>query len=256
MLNTVEAYGRTTKLIDPHHEPFGKLKGFTKPTSLPPPGKIPYSDIWPVSLHASEGSKLVIGTLVSNILVTSNMRLDAVSKPSIGAVTLNFKLDKKDALATKIFLDHDNLQVALSIATDPAVTRISDTNIVYQLRQIRSKFDADNAYSLCRASDYDRGTSPLSSLFRHMATIVLRLGVRATLGKATVESCLGQGNLDTQNAFTVIIALYGESDEIPILGNSELSKRLEILANSLAPSLVATNDYVAKEIALAFQFYN
>lgn len=89
-----------------------------------------------------------------------------------------------------------------------------------------------------------------------MATIVLRLGVRATLAKATVESCLGQGNLDTQNAFTVIIALYGESNEIPILGNSELSKRLEIVANSLAPSLVATNDYVAKEIALAFQFYN
>lgn len=273
MLNTVEAYGRT-KSIDPHREPFGKLKGFTKPTSLPPPGKIPYPDIWPISLHTSEGSKLVIGTLVSSILVTSNMRLDAVSKPSIGAVTLNFKLDKKDALATKIFLDHDNLQVALSMATDSAITRTSDTNIVYQLRQIRSKFDTDNAYSLCRASgpftkshvcqpftiftlaDYDRGTSPLSSLFRHMATIVLRLGVRATLAKATVESCLVQGNLDTQNAFTAIIALYGESNEIPILGNSELSKRLEIVANSLALSLVATNDYVAKEIALAFQFYN
>ncbi|KAL7313355.1 hypothetical protein PS15m_007115 [Mucor circinelloides] len=89
-----------------------------------------------------------------------------------------------------------------------------------------------------------------------MATIVLRLGVRATLAKATVESCLGQGNLDTQNAFTAIIALYGESNEIHILGNSELSKRLEIVANSLAPSLVATNDYVAKEIALAFQFFN
>lgn len=143
MLNTVEAYGRT-KSIDPHLEPFGKLKGFTrKPTSLPPPGKIPYPDIWPVSLHTSKGSKLVIGTLVSNILVTSNMRLDAVSKPSIGAVTLiNFKLD---ALATNIFLDHDNLQVALFMATDPAVTRTSDTKIVYQLRQIRSKFDADNA---------------------------------------------------------------------------------------------------------------
>lgn len=83
---------------------------------------------------------------------------------------------------------------------------------------------------------------------------VLRLGVRATLlAKATVESCLGQGeNLDTQNAFMAVIALYRESNEIPILGNNELSKRLEIVANSLAPSLVATNDYVAKEIALAF----
>ncbi|KAI9493860.1 hypothetical protein BDB00DRAFT_871875 [Zychaea mexicana] len=159
------------------------------------------------------------------------------------------------------------------MATDPAVTQTSDTNIVYQLRQIRSKFDADNAYSLCCASgpftkfhvcqpftiftlaDYDHGTSPLSSLFRYMATIVLRLEVCATLAKA-FESCLGQGNLNTQNAFTAIIALYGESNEIPILGNSELSKRLEIVANSLAPSLVATNDYVAKEIVLAFQFYN
>ncbi|KAI9027650.1 hypothetical protein CLU79DRAFT_697658, partial [Phycomyces nitens] len=139
--------------------------------------------------------------------------------------------------------------------------------------QIRCKFDADNSYSLCHASgpftkshvcqpftiftlaDYDRGTSPLSSLSRHITTIVLRLRVRATLAKATVESCLSQGNLDTQDAFRAIIALYGESDEIPILGNSKLSKRLEIVANSLAPSLVATNDYVAKEIALAFQFY-
>lgn len=161
------------------------------------------------------------------------MRLDAVGKPSIGAITLNFKLDKKDALATKIFLDHDNLQLASSMAMDSAATRTSDANIMYQLRQIRSKFDADNAYSLCCAlgpftkshvcqpftlADYDRGTSPLSSLFRHMATIVLRLGVNATLTKATVEFCLGQGNLDTQNAFTAIIALYGESNEIPILG--------------------------------------
>ena len=80
------------------------------------------------------------------------MRLDAISKPLIGVITLNFKLDKKDALVTKIFLDHDNIQVALSMATDPAVTRTSDTNIVYQLRQICSKFDADNAYSLCHAS--------------------------------------------------------------------------------------------------------
>ncbi|KAF9897277.1 hypothetical protein BX616_005884 [Lobosporangium transversale] len=51
MLNTVESYGRT-KDVDAHREPFGTIKGVAIPTTLSPPTKTRYKDVWPTT-HAS-----------------------------------------------------------------------------------------------------------------------------------------------------------------------------------------------------------
>jgi len=74
-INTMEMYGRT-KNIDSHRESFGKLKAGAQTTSLPPSIKTLYPDVWPTTLQRHDGQKLVIGTQVSNALVTSSIRLD------------------------------------------------------------------------------------------------------------------------------------------------------------------------------------
>ncbi|KAI8645045.1 hypothetical protein BD408DRAFT_339555 [Parasitella parasitica] len=91
MANTVEAYGKT-KHVDAHRETFGKEKDNSITTSIPPPIDTMYHDVWPVSLQGSDGVKLVIGTQVSNILITSSVRLDTKMKPCIGSKCMSFQL--------------------------------------------------------------------------------------------------------------------------------------------------------------------
>ncbi|ORE00732.1 hypothetical protein BCV72DRAFT_237440 [Rhizopus microsporus var. microsporus] len=71
MLNTAEVYGRT-KSIDHHREPYGKLKDGVQSTSLPPPIKTMHQDVWPNVLKRQDGSKLIIGTQVSNVFAMGN----------------------------------------------------------------------------------------------------------------------------------------------------------------------------------------
>lgn len=127
MVNTVEMYGRT-KTVDRHRETFGKLKNGTHTTSLPPPIKIPHPDVWPTLYEKRDGQKLVIGTQVSNALVTSSIRLDEKHDPSVGGTTVHFQLSTiKDSLACKIFLDTESMNAGLAMINDPSASSVSDT---------------------------------------------------------------------------------------------------------------------------------
>ncbi|KAI8367467.1 uncharacterized protein BYT42DRAFT_617893 [Radiomyces spectabilis] len=71
-------YGRT-KSVDVSCEPFGKLEGSVQPASVPPPAiHTRYPGVCPTTLMSSEGSKLVVGTKVSNALITSSMCVDKI----------------------------------------------------------------------------------------------------------------------------------------------------------------------------------
>ncbi|KAG1450801.1 hypothetical protein G6F46_007882 [Rhizopus delemar] len=134
MANTVEAYGRT-KHVDVHRETFGKEKGASITTSIPPPIDTMYPDIWPVSLQRSDGVKLVIGTQVSNILITSNIRMDTKMKPCIGSKCMSFQLTTTaDPMSIKIYLDSTFLQEGLVMLASPQTSCMSSSNIIYQLR--------------------------------------------------------------------------------------------------------------------------
>lgn len=74
MVKTVEVYGRT-KALDYYREPLGKLKNSVLSHSFPLPVKTHHKNIWPTSLDVREGKKLVIGTHVSNVLITFSIRL-------------------------------------------------------------------------------------------------------------------------------------------------------------------------------------
>ncbi|CEG77794.1 hypothetical protein RMATCC62417_12488 [Rhizopus microsporus] len=101
MINTAELHG-CTKIVDGHRESFGYHKDRIHTTPLPPPLKTIHPDVWPVSLTRNDGPKLVIGTQVSNTLVTSSIRLDHKLPPSVGGITTNFNLIVNDSFASDL----------------------------------------------------------------------------------------------------------------------------------------------------------
>ncbi|KAG1039493.1 hypothetical protein G6F43_012492 [Rhizopus delemar] len=153
MINTIEMYGRT-RCIDQHRETFGKMKDGVVATSHPPPIQTIHHGVWPVLLKGREGHKLVIGTEVSNALVTSSIRLDEKHHASIGGITTNFLLkNMQDSLACRIFVDTEYLNKARTILSNPMATCVSSHgSMISQLRQLRTHFDYATTYTLCRAS--------------------------------------------------------------------------------------------------------
>ncbi|KAG1174482.1 hypothetical protein G6F70_006542 [Rhizopus microsporus] len=136
MANTVEAYERAEH-IDEYRKTFGEEKDTLIITSIPPPIDTTYPDVWPVSLQRSDGVKLVIGSQVSNILITYSIRIDTKMKPCIGSKCMSFQLTATaDFISTKIYLDLTCLQEGLTMPASPKTSCISSSNIIYQLRQI------------------------------------------------------------------------------------------------------------------------
>ncbi|KAG0165099.1 hypothetical protein DFQ28_007180 [Apophysomyces sp. BC1034] len=201
LVNTVEVYGRTknvdatSRVVWQHEE--------QRQDNIPATAHQDHvSQCVARDPPEPHGLKLVIGTQVSNALVTSCIRMDTKLLPSVGSAALNFKLSIiQDSLQTKIYLDHEYLQEALTMINSPGTSRISDTAIICQLRQIRSKYELPTAHTLCRASgpltashichpytiftlaDYDPGRSPGAKLFRAIGVLVLKHGKYAQLSK-------------------------------------------------------------------------
>ncbi|KAI8060875.1 hypothetical protein BC940DRAFT_337241 [Gongronella butleri] len=272
MINTIEMYGRT-KLVDAHRETFGKQKDGVQSTSLPPPIKKLYTNVWPMTLYRADGPKLVIGTLVSNALVTSSMRLDIKQQPSVGGMTNNFLLDAiNSSLSTKIFIDRDCLKDALALVD--GTKALGDSGfLACRLRQIRSKFDWLSAYALCRATgplteahvcqpytvftlgNQDAGRNPGAHVFRAIAKAVLENGAAAQLAKRTVETAVAiaaQGS-SVRSSLEAILGQYEpDAVTIPIIGNEKLNKELEFIANGLSSSITNANDTVQREIVRVF----
>ncbi|KAI7900128.1 uncharacterized protein BX663DRAFT_532491 [Cokeromyces recurvatus] len=267
MINTVEMYGRT-KTADYHRESFGKLKNSVITNSLPPPIKVFHQNVWPTSLDVRDGKKLVIGTQVSNALVTSSIRLDEKGFVSIGATSSHFMLDTiKDSLASKIFIDINSLKSAKTLIEDPSTTHVSDIGIIFhQLRQVRTKFHLPSTYSLCRASgpitinhtchpfslftlsEFDRGRSPSASIFRTIANEVLLNNSDAKLAKENVSK--------RKAILSNILALYeNDKDRLPILYNAPLNKELEALAILLIPTIVEANKSVEAQVKQVFEVF-
>ncbi|KAG1455189.1 hypothetical protein G6F46_010336 [Rhizopus delemar] len=122
-------------------------------TSLSPPLKAIHPDVWPVSLSRNDGPKLVIGTQVSNALVTSSIRLDQKLLPSVGGITTSFNMTVTDSFASKIFIGVESATAAKTIISNPATKCVLNTGMLsHQLRQIRTRFDLPNTYILVRAS--------------------------------------------------------------------------------------------------------
>ncbi|SAM07134.1 hypothetical protein [Absidia glauca] len=274
MINTIEAYGRK-KGVDPHREPFGTKKLTTMRTSLPPPFKTKYPNVWPTTLDTTEGQKLVIGTLSSNCLVTSVSRLDQPTKPSVGAITTVFTLCKiSESLATTIYIDQESLEKALSLAKQPDAVSTSGSNLLGQLRQVRTKFHLPSTYHLCRSSgpitithecqpyslatidDFDRGRSPAAQIFSNIAINVLKLGTNAVIKKALIEQLVAKSKGKAKTLLQQLVLVLGDKEEVPVLGNTELNEKLEDLAAYLGQSITKSNNSVSDAILRSFTYFD
>ena len=126
-------------------------KGTPMSTSLPPSTESRYRDIWPLTISAQDGPRLVIGTQSCIALLTSSLRLDISGTGSVGGSTLSFLLSTaEDSMATMIFLDRDSVKAAFDLALNKKAWSVSNQNILCQPRQVRSKFHDASTYFLCR----------------------------------------------------------------------------------------------------------
>ncbi|KAK3841527.1 MAG: hypothetical protein J3R72DRAFT_369034 [Linnemannia gamsii] len=270
IVNTIEIYGRT-RGVDAHRESFCVRKGMPIPTSLPPSTKTRYTDVW-MTISARDGARLVIGTQSCNALVTSSLRLDLPEQGSVGGTTLSFLLVTADASnATKTFLDQQSVDAALVLAANKNAWAVSNRSLLYQLRQVRTKFHDPSTYLLCRASSHfsrSHACQPYSifnltnfdqkwicswSIFKMISKEVLQNRSSATLKLNSVQESLVQCAEHSQiaTAFGTILALFpADATSVPILGNQQLNKDLVILANLLSSYIATANKSVVSFIQL------
>ncbi|KAK5797110.1 hypothetical protein F5H01DRAFT_385294 [Linnemannia elongata] len=278
IVNTVETYGRT-KLVDAHREPFVVRKGQPVANSLPPSIKTPYKNVWPTTVPAQDGERLIIGTLSFDALITSSLRLDTRMSASVGCSTPSFLLSSTShSLATRIYLDQESLDDGLRLAHGKDTWCVSSSNIMWQLRQTKTKFHDPSTYYLCRSSSpfankhpcqpftiftllaYDQSHSGdgvvLSRLFHTIASRVIQDAREAVIDRQMVEDlrdrCTDQTN--ASKGLDLILELFsGTQTTIKILGNLHLNNALQTLAPLISTYISKANAsvvaFVEKEIA-------
>ncbi|ORY92363.1 hypothetical protein BCR43DRAFT_508442 [Syncephalastrum racemosum] len=248
VLNTVEPYGRDP-LLDAHYErQSGSFSSFPETSGT-------YGLLSILLFDTSDGKKLIIGTRPSNFLVTASMRLDTRSI-NLGPTTSHFSPSEK----TRIFLDKKSIELVAPMLTNPEITEAQTMPALYQLRQLRSRFDCLSTYTKCRASSTlssrlhfqptsiwtlsaQDGTSQAnlsqdkigSLVFRIIATKVLRDGRRAVLRRDDVDPIMALAkNTKAATILRTLIGLFGDENEINIIGNRALNGQLIDLANKIA----------------------
>ncbi|KAG0254873.1 hypothetical protein BG011_005467, partial [Mortierella polycephala] len=269
IVNTVEVYGRNRRL-DVHRERLIPTKGKAVRTSLPPSTGLRYEDVWPLTVRASDGERLVIGTQSCNFLITSSLRLDGKQPPSLGGSTTLFRLySESESSATRIFLDEASIKCALALNSDDKAWSVQSQDQVAELRQLRTKFDDSSTFMLCRASGHfarqhacqpytvfnlatcDRFRSrgkglAVAIIFNEIAQAVLDKGAAACLKRTVLEDARSQcgGEDGITKAIDNILALFiTDTSTVTIIGNTRLNKELEVLADSLTSFLVKANEY-------------
>ncbi|KAG0754699.1 hypothetical protein G6F57_006219 [Rhizopus arrhizus] len=122
-------------------------------TSIPPEDT-KYKNVYPTTITDADGTKLVIGTKTFNALITSSLRLDTPFNPEVGPSVMSFDLnDSSKAKATTIFVKESAWKEAAEIAQNNNAASIAPYDLIYQLRQLRTRFHQQLTYFLCRASN-------------------------------------------------------------------------------------------------------
>ncbi|KAG0165829.1 hypothetical protein DFQ29_001312 [Apophysomyces sp. BC1021] len=267
ILNTIESYSRDC-LTDAHHE----QRQLGSPSSFPERrGLYGYLNI--CLLNTADGQKLVLGTRTCNLLVTSSLRLDKESV-NLGPSTTHFAPSEK----TRVFVDLESIHSAKSMLPNKRQTSAQDMPLLYQMRQLRSKFHSLSTYTKCRASasiasrlelqpstiwTLSDNDSPQhipsqdkvgSILFRTIAVAVNCHGKDAALSRDEVESV--RALVKNSAVATILEGITGlfVSNTMPIINNSPLNAKLTDLAAAVSQGNKKENEKKAN--ALKSKFYN
>ncbi|ORX52766.1 hypothetical protein DM01DRAFT_1288443, partial [Hesseltinella vesiculosa] len=96
------------------------------------------------------GSKLLLGTKTFNALVTSST---LPNHPTLDPPCLRLCLTlQKNHLQIRIFIKRTAWLAAMSLAENASISSVSDTDYLYQLRQMRTRFHQASTYTCCRSS--------------------------------------------------------------------------------------------------------
>ncbi|ORX49080.1 hypothetical protein DM01DRAFT_1409550 [Hesseltinella vesiculosa] len=137
MINTVEPYGR-----DVHDDAHFERRSDDQPPSYPA-NRGPYGHIQVITLNTADCKKLVIGTRTCHLLVACSMRLD-LNSVNVGPRTTHFI----PGVGTKIFLCDEAIRSAKDILGNDQTIRSQTMPAMYQLKQVRSKFNRLSTYSM------------------------------------------------------------------------------------------------------------
>ncbi|CEG67171.1 hypothetical protein RMATCC62417_03638 [Rhizopus microsporus] len=274
IINCVEPYGRLKK-TDAHHE--RRLESSMHSSSYPQT-ESKYGWISSVIVEEDNVTKLKIGTTSFNLLVTSSIRLD--NKPNtqdiiqMGSKTTNFV----PTVNTSIYLDKKSIELANSLLDNQATVSINQQNRLFQLKQIRSKFDCLSSYTMCRSfstiatnmmfrpytiftlCEYDSPqviesqAQKLSTMFQSIAHSVINDGAAATVSVDVFQKVHDQLPHDSTAApiISQIIAL-SEYGRIRIINNTALESLLQPLAKSMVTSIRNANNIAVKLLSRHLQ---
>ncbi|CEP17759.1 hypothetical protein [Parasitella parasitica] len=276
LVNCVEVFGRR-RTLDAHRESFRTKNGGSMCTSIPPEDT-KYKNVYPTTITDADGTKLVIGTKTFNALITSSLRLDALFNPEVGPNVMSFDLnDSSKAKTTTIFIKESAWKEAAEIAQNNNAASITSYDLIYQLRQLRTRFHQQSTYFLCRASnetvdnlaarpytiytlaEWDNGNDnadyrTASKLFQTIAINVI--GGNPRLEKYTISSLCSELKVEgtaVHHIFQSISTQFSDDTTfITIIGNKSLNHELQKLANLLAPAITKANQSVKQAVLQAY----
>ncbi|KAF9578001.1 hypothetical protein BGW38_006451 [Lunasporangiospora selenospora] len=273
MINEVEVYCRE-RTADCHREHSGLIKGTPRDSSMPrTTGEDLYKGVRPVTIPAEMNSKrLVIGTLTCDILVTGCIGFGNGSPPSVsvGGSTVVIEIAKNDTSNWRIFLDNERVKQARKIAKKSIIKTTRDMGI-WQLRQLRSKFHLLDTYDFSRFSGPLTATPLLrpctiftvanfgnisgaryaaAEMFNKIGKAIICRGKNAVVEREDVSRWLEECSLSREWVvpFQTILNLFKTEDSIGIIGNSDLNKQLEIIAELLMSKINDANKIIVAEI--------
>lgn len=212
-------------------------------------------------------TKLIISSYTCNVLVTHSCTIEENPQICIGPSTTTFTSSNK----TRVVCNEKSIAKALKMLENTNGTQLYPYDQMEQIKQVRSK----ETYHKCRyASDFTKDhiyqpctiwtlihtfttktevsqSKKASELFNRIAIEVhtsLKSDENPTLKKEALGWFDGKSG-DIASEVKAIEEMFGDSEEITILGNEKLDQHLKQLANLLASSIHTANDVVKGRLA-------
>lgn len=146
-ITCVEAYCRS-KNTDVHSEHYlGAESNQSHPEEIQYNEPSIYNDVCIKATCDYDTTQIKIGLRTANLLVVGCVRVDVEEKANLGLTNEFFKPSN----STRLFFDTRSIQKAEQLIKEEKV-EISDGYDYARLRQLRSKFDHESTYFMCRAA--------------------------------------------------------------------------------------------------------
>lgn len=268
VVNCLEVYSRIPQL-EAHIE---KEASYLK-NSLPNAFS-QYTNLSIVKLQNDNSTKLIIGTDVSNFLVTSSIRIDNDSYlPELGPTTGNLDVTDK----TKIYLSKNSIEKCNQIIKAKKYNLVMKHEL-FNLKQVRSKYHLSSTYTFSRgfslfthamtnvpvtvftANDCkyitNKDAKIASNILREVAWGVIEGGGKLTFKsfKDVTTVIPKDTNATISKSISSIEKLFNGEDSIQVINNSELNAVLEILSRSICNNgITSANQKIAENVRNIFK---